>query len=300
MVAQASPLQEIISAKISKYELTVLMKRDDLLHPKIMGNKWRKLKYNLIEAKNQGCKTLLTFGGAYSNHIAATATAANEFGFESIGIIRGDELHKDSNATLRQAADEGMNFRFVSRNDFRLIKEDLAFAKSQFPEAYILPEGGTNGLAIKGAAEIISEIDVDYDYIFCPIGTGGTMAGLLKSIPHNKQLLGISSLKGSFIHQSCKNLFVENSLIGTNYQIFENYHFGGYGKVTDELIAFINDFKKTHQIALDPIYTGKMVFAFYDLMHQGFFHKSARIILLHTGGLQGVTGFNDKHGKILL
>ncbi len=300
MVAQASPLQSIISSEIVEHELTVMVKRDDLLHPKIMGNKWRKLKYNLLEAKKQGFKSLLTFGGAYSNHIAATAAAANEYGFESVGIIRGDELNENSNPTLREAANEGMHFRFVSRSDYRLMKDDWAFAKSEFPEAYILPEGGTNGLAIKGAAEVISEIEVGFDYILCPIGTGGTMAGLLSALPKDKQLIGVSSLKGSFIHESCKNLFVENFPVENNYKILDNYHFGGYGKVSESLLNFINDFKKTHRIALDPIYTSKMFFAFQDLMQKGFFPKQSRIILLHTGGLQGIAGFNDKHGQILL
>lgn len=300
MVAHASPLQQIISPETSKQGLKVMIKRDDLLHPKIMGNKWRKLKYNLIEAKKRGFQTLLTFGGAYSNHIAATAAAAQQYGFESIGIIRGEELNENANATLRQAARDGMKFKFVPRTDFRLFKEDEAFAKAKFPEAYVLPEGGTNDLAIKGAAEAVNEIDVDYDYLVCPIGTGGTMAGLLSVLPSDKRLIGISSLKGDFVHKMCSDLFSENAIRSTNYEVFTDYHFGGYGKVTDVLVNYINDFKKKHQIPLDPIYTGKMFYAFDDLLKQNFFPRDSKIVLLHTGGLQGIEGFNEAGGNILL
>jgi 1-aminocyclopropane-1-carboxylate deaminase len=300
MVAPPSPLQQIISSEFEEKDVTVYVKRDDLLHPKIMGNKWRKLKYNLAEAKKLEHKTLLTFGGAYSNHIAATAAAAKEFGFESIGIIRGEELDQDSNHTLHEASKDGMQLHFVSRTLFREIKEDLTYIKEKFPEAYILPEGGTNALAMKGASEIVDEINIEYDYLMCAIGTGGTMAGILSALPEDKTLIGVSSLKGKFIHQAFHDLFVENFQKKNNYQIMDDYHFGGYGKTNDTLLDFLNDFKTTHRIQLDPIYTGKLFFAFKDLLNQGFFPKKSRIVLLHTGGLQGIIGFNNKHGKILL
>lgn len=300
MVTVPTPVVELISEETTNLGLTLMMKRDDLIHPTIMGNKWRKLKYNLIEAKKSGFQTLLTFGGAYSNHIAATAAAAKLFDFHSIGIIRGDELNENSNLTLIEAAKNGMKFQFVNREDFRRLKIDFDEIKLNYPNAYILPEGGTNALAVAGAAEIIDEISEDYDYLICPLGTGGTMAGLLKKLQEDKKLIGISSLKGSFINNEFQSLIDEMGIDKTNWAINNNYHFGGYGKVDETLIQFINQFKKRFEIALDPIYTGKMMYGVYDLIAKNYFPPKSKIMVLHTGGLQGIAGFNIKKGEKIL
>ncbi|MFT6865734.1 MAG: 1-aminocyclopropane-1-carboxylate deaminase [Cyclobacteriaceae bacterium] len=300
MVTVPTPVVELISEETISRGLTLMMKRDDLIHPTIMGNKWRKLKYNLETAKISGFKTLLTFGGAYSNHIAATASAAKLFGFQSIGIIRGEELDENSNPTLIEAAKNGMILKFVSREDFRKWKVDFEFVKNAFHDAYILPEGGTNELAVKGAAEVIDEITEAYDFLICPVGTGGTMAGLLKNLPSEKQLIGISSLKGSFVTKDFQTLITQCGITKTNWTISEAYHFGGYGKVTDELIHFANQFKIAFEIALDPIYTAKMMFGVYDMIRKDYFPQKARIMVLHTGGLQGIAGFNFKMGEMIL
>ena len=295
-----SPIVDINYAPAARQCVSLMMKRDDLIHAHIMGNKWRKLKYNLEKASRLDSKTLLTFGGAFSNHIAATAAAAQEYGFKSIGIIRGEELNKNSNPTLQKAAENGMQFEFVGRKTFRDLKKDLISVAETHPDAYVLPEGGTNPLAIKGASEIVAEIDLDYDFIVCPVGTGGTMAGILKALPSEKNVIGISSLKGSWIQQDFQELIDQNEIKKSNWEIVEDYHFGGYGKTEDALINFINHFKNEYKIQLDPIYTGKMMFGVYDLIEKGFFPPKSKIVVLHTGGLQGIAGFNFKKGNVIL
>ena len=271
----------------------LFLKREDLLHPSVSGNKLRKLKYNLEFAAKNDFSALLTFGGAFSNHIAAVASAGKEFGFKTIGIIRGEELESkiEDNATLRFAKHCGMTFKFVSRSDYRR-KTDSDFInnlKDEFDEFYLIPEGGTNALAIKGCQEILTQKDREFDFICCPVGTGGTILGLINSaLPHQK-ILGFPALKGDFLTEEIAK-FATNK----NWELITDYHFGGYAKVSDELIAFINQFKHLHNIPLDPIYTGKMMFGICDLVENGYFPKHSKILAIHTGGLQGIEGMNAK------
>lgn len=268
------------------------IKREDLLHPEVSGNKFRKLKYNLLEARKQACKTILTFGGAHSNHISALAAAGKMFGFETIGIIRGEEL-KDSeekwSLTLKYAASCGMKFEFVSREDYRKKDSDefIAKLKSKFKGFYLVPEGGTNEFAIKGCEEILSEKDKEFNYICSSVGTGGTLAGLINSSGKGQKVLGFSSLKSDHLKNEVAEL-----VSGENWEIILNYHFGGYAKVDAELINFMNDFSKNHKIILDPVYTGKLVFGIFDLIKQGYFPDNSKILAIHTGGLQGIEGMN--------
>ena len=272
--------------------ITLTVKRDDLIHPFVSGNKFRKLKYNLLEAKNQKNSTLLTFGGAYSNHIAAVAYAGFEQGFKTIGIIRGEELMDkiDSNPTLKFAQEHGMQFKFVSRDAYRL-KNETSFIdalKQEYGAFYLIPEGGTNSLAIKGCEEILTDTDAQFDYICCAVGTAGTISGLINSaLPHQK-VLGFPALKGEFLQDEICT-FVKNK----NWQLVHAYHFGGYGKVNNSLIAFMNEFYKQTQIPLDPIYTGKMVFGILDLIEKKYFPDHSKILFIHTGGLQGIKGINQ-------
>ena len=271
----------------------VFIKREDLIHPYISGNKYRKLKYNLIEAKCQGAKTLLSFGGAYSNHIAALAFAGKEHGFETIGVIRGEELVSGvaTNPTLSFAASCGMKFHFVTRSAFRCKTEDefMVQLRKQFGDFYLVPEGGTNHLAIKGCEEILTPEDVQFDFICLAVGTGGTISGIANSAQQNQTILGFPALKESFLEKDICKFAVKN-----NWQLIRDYHFGGYAKVTDELIQFINDFYDTYGIPLDPIYTGKMVFGVVDKIQKGFFPAGSTLLLVHTGGLQGIKGMNEK------
>ena len=272
--------------------IELFIKREDLLHPIISGNKFRKLKYNIQEAKRLGHSTLLTFGGAFSNHILAVAGAGAEFGFNTIGVIRGEELENniDANPTLSQAKDFGMQFHFISRDLYR-EKETQSFIlqlQEKFGDFYLLPEGGTNFLAIKGCEEILTVEDKTFfTHVVCSTGTGGTFSGLVNSSTENQKLIGFSSLKGAFLSDVIRN-FVTKS----NWIINDDYHFGGYGKVNCELIQFINAFYKQTKIPLDPIYTGKMVYGVMDLIEKDFFPPNAKILMIHTGGLQGVKGMN--------
>ena len=273
--------------------IELYLKREDQLHPIISGNKYRKLKYNLQEAKRLGYKKLLTFGGAFSNHILAVAGVGKLYGFETIGIIRGEEL-KDKileNPTLAQAQELGMTFYFIGRSAYR-EKETTSFfidLQQKFGHFYLLPEGGTNDLAIKGCEEIITEQDKQvFDYVCCAVGTGGTLSGIINSSSEKQQIIGFSSLKGVFLSDVIRNFVVKK-----NWHINEDYHFGGYGKVNDVLIAFLNSFHEKTDIPLDPIYTGKMVYGVLDLIEKGYFVPNSKILMIHTGGLQGVKGMNS-------
>lgn len=270
---------------------SVYIRRVDKIHPYISGNKYHKLKYNITHALNHGYTTLLTFGGAYSNHILATAVAANEAGLSSVGIIRGEELYKSvhTNPTLRKAKSFGMEFRFVSRKEYR-YKDTPAFLEqlaAEYPTAFILPEGGSNDLAVLGCKEILQAGDEDYHVIATAVGTGGTMAGIVKSsLPHQK-VLGFSVLKGTFQQKTVSKQTDKN-----NYLITDAYCFGGYAKVDRLLINFINEFKEKTGIPLDPVYTGKMMYGMQECIKNSFFDENTRILTIHTGGLQGIEGMN--------
>ena len=268
------------------------IKRLDLAHAPIYGNKYFKLKYNIEEALAKGFDTLITFGGAFSNHIFATAAAGKKFGLKTIGIIRGDELQANwmQNPTLSKAAKFGMEFKFVSRTTYRQ-KKDPDFLEGLIRElgpAYVLPEGGTNSLAIKGCGEILSKEDKLYDIICCSVGTGGTLAGLANSIGPNQSVLGFSALKGDFLKEDiCKFTAVKN------WDLSGEYHLGGYAKVNEKLVDFINQFMRETGIVLDPIYTGKMLFGIMDLVENQYFKPGTSILAIHSGGVQGIEGMNE-------
>jgi 1-aminocyclopropane-1-carboxylate deaminase len=271
--------------------ISLTIKREDLMHPFVSGNKLRKLKYNLLQAKIENQTTLLTFGGAYSNHIAALAYAGKEQGFKTIGIIRGEEIKNkiSENPTLLFAQNCGMQLEFVSREVYRLKTEDAFIEKLRQKQGafYLVPEGGTNALAIKGCEEILTETDVIFDYICCAVGTGGTISGIINSILPHQKVLGFPALKGDFLKNEIRNFAQQEQ-----WELITDYHFGGYGKINSELIAFINTFFAETQIPLDPIYTGKMVFGVIDLIEKNYFPENSKILLVHTGGIQGIQGMN--------
>jgi 1-aminocyclopropane-1-carboxylate deaminase len=271
--------------------IRLYLKREDTIHPFISGNKYRKLKYNLLEAKKQGKETLLTFGGAFSNHIAAAAYAGHEQGIKTIGVIRGEELTDkwQSNPTLKLAHKHGMQFHFVTRSAYRL-KNDTSFIedlKEKVGDFYLLPEGGTNDLAVKGCTEILTDADAPFDYICSAVGTGGTLAGLINAAQPHQTVLGFPALKGDFLTEEIRT-FVHND----RWRLITDYHFGGYAKVDQQLVSFINLFKQKTGIPLDPIYTGKMLFGIFDLVKQDVFEPGTQILAIHTGGFQGIKGMN--------
>ena len=288
--------QQIFFSEIEDKEISLFIKREDEIHPFISGNKYRKLKYNLVEASKQKQTTLLTFGGAYSNHIAATAAAGFEHNFKTIGVIRGDELATNleevikTNPTLKFASEHGMEFHFVSRNAYRTktTPEFIANLKDKFGNFYLVPEGGTNTFAVKGCEEILTEEDKQYDIICSAIGTGGTISGIINSSKNHQNIIGFPALKGNFLQDEIKKYVLKN----TNWSLNTNYHFGGYAKISEELVTFINNFKSETNIPLDPVYTGKMLFGIVDLIKKDYFKQGTKILAIHTGGLQGIDGMN--------
>lgn len=268
------------------FPVQLTVKRLDLIHPQISGNKFFKLKYNLLEAKQQNLNQVLTFGGAYSNHIAATAYAAHYFGFQSIGIIRGEELAKQAfNPTLQTAQDFGMQLHFVSRAEYRLRHEVeyLQQLKQRYPNTLIIPEGGTNQLAIQGTKEILSADDREnYDVIGCAVGTGGTIAGIIESSSDQQHILGFSALKGDFLKHD-----IQQWTNKTNWSLTDKYCCGGYAKTNSELLQFMQQFEQQYAVPLEQVYTAKMMMGLFDLIQQGNFRVNTRILAIHTGGLQG-------------
>lgn len=297
LIQQAVPTHQSANQQLNlalAHGIKLFLKREDLLHPEISGNKFRKLKYNLIAAHEQQYNTLLTFGGAYSNHIAAVAAAGREFGFNTIGIIRGEELATNyaDNHTLNTAQANGMQLHFISRAAYRHknAPDFIAQLREQFGDFFLIPEGGTNQLAIQGCEEILTEQDKQYfDYIGCAVGTGGTIAGIINTAAPHQQVLGFPALKGDFLQQD-----IQPWTTRQNWQLMPDYHFGGYAKITPELMGFVAQFEQDTGIEIEPIYTGKMLFGILDLIAKGFFPANSKILAIHTGGLQGKASMKAK------
>ena len=272
--------------------LNITLKREDLLYPGISGNKFRKLKYQIEEIEKSGNHTVLTFGGAYSNHIAAVAAAGKIHNLKTIGIIRGEELESraSENPTLSFAKEQGMQLEFVTREAYRQKESDsfIKQLKATYGDFYLIPEGGTNALAIKGCAEILNDEDTAFDYICVPVGTGGTLAGIVSSLLPHQKAIGFSALKGTFQKE-----IVSEYTTNKNYEILDTYNFGGYAKIDTHLVRFINEFKTAHKIQLDPVYTGKMMYGILDLIEKQYFKENSRILAIHTGGVQGIAGMNQ-------
>lgn len=285
-----SPEEELHDPLFIEKQIQVFVKRDDKIHPFISGNKWRKLKYNLNYAHQLGKTNLVTFGGAWSNHILATAAAAAQFGFKSIGIIRGEEV---KNPVLQMAQLFGMELQFIDR---QLYKDKALYFQEHVDESnhYFIDEGGRSSLAVKGCEEIISELTQAYSHVLVSAGTGTTAAGLAVGIESQNlatKLLVVPVLKNAdFILEDIKEL---NAPID-NINLLTEYHFGGYAKTKKELNDFIKDFVSKSGILIEPTYTGKLVYGMFDLIKKDYFPKGSRILFVHTGGLTGLLGHLDK------
>ena len=301
LIPQQQPYnQQLNDCLLRKKDITLVIKREDLLHEYVSGNKFRKLYYNVIEAREKGYDSLLTFGGAYSNHIAATAAAGRELGIKTIGVIRGDELGENlkqtlqENPTLRFAVSQGMRLHFVSRKAYRQ-KTDPEFISNLFQvfgKFYLVPEGGTNELAVKGTEEILTPEDDEFNYICSAIGTGGTIAGLINSAQPHQKVLGFPALKENFLHNNISKYVRSN-----NWELIRDYNFGGFAKINKDLVEFINMVYTLHNLPLDPVYTGKMLYGIIDLIKKDYFPKGSKILAIHTGGLQGKDGMNIRLKK---
>lgn len=284
--------EELIKDKLfDQKQLTVCVKRDDLIHPFISGNKWRKLKYILRQARSEEKNHLVTFGGAYSNHLLATACAAARFGFKSTGIVRGEDVAND---TLTLCKLFGMNLRFTDRTEYRHKHAMFDKLFGADPGAFFIDEGGAGAEAVRGCSEMINELAGAYDHIFCASGTGTTAAGILKGLTESglsTTLHSVSVLKGgNFIRTEIEEHFESCP----PFSLHLDYHFGGYAKTQPELMKFIQGFSSSTGILLDPVYTGKMFYALYDLIGKDYFLKGSRILAVHTGGLLGLLGMTKK------
>ncbi len=280
---------------LREHGVTLTLKREDLLFPLLSGNKYRKLKYNLLHARQKGYERLLTFGGAYSNHLHATAAAGKQYGFRTIGVVRGEELEgKPLNPTLAAARENGMQLLFVSREQYRRKSEQafLSMLRERFGPVFILPEGGTNDRAVQGCAEILGPGDRDFTHICCAVGTGGTLAGLARAAAPGQQVLGFPAIRAAGFEAG-----LHTWIPGDNWRLVTDYHFGGYGKVNRELVDFINGFKEQTGVPLDPVYTGKMLFGILEEIRKGTFPPGSQILAIHTGGLQGNAGMNMRLKK---
>ena len=278
--------------KIKTKEISHPLLKEKEIKPFISGNKWYKLKYNLLEAKKQNTNTILTFGGAYSNHISATSFAAKEKGFKSVGIIRGEET-LPLNDTLDFAKKQGMSIHYVGRSEYRRKHTDnfIDKLKEKFGNFYLLPEGGTNELAVKGAQEILDKNDTQ-DFICSAIGTGGTISGIINSSSENQKVLGFPAIKGTEDLEKDITIWTTKK----NWKLISDYHFGGYSEISEELFQFIMDFYQKNNIPLDAIYTGKMMIGILDLIDKDYFPRGSSTLVIHTGGLQGNKGMNDRFG----
>ena len=265
---------------------------DYLNHPKISGNKMRKLKYHLVAFAEGDQNQILTFGGAYSNHIAAVAALGKQFNIKTIGVIRGEELSTkiSDNPTLKYADECRMKLVFISRDQYRLKEshEYLDTLRKKFGNFYLIPEGGTSALAVKGCEEILANNSLDYDYICVSVGTGGTLSGLSNSAYEHQKVLGFPALKENYLEKTIGKFTMNN-----NWELIRDYHFGGFAKINSELICFINEVYSKHKIPLDPIYTGKMLFGIFDMIKKGIIKKDKKLLAVHTGGLQGIAGMNQ-------
>lgn len=286
-----SILTRIDDPLLTQYQIELWMKRDDLLHPVISGNKWRKLKYSLDHALSSGADTIISMGGAYSNHLHALAYVGKMLGLKTVGLVRG-ERPEMLTPTLLDMTKWEMELKFVSRSDYRLLRKYKGWNElpGLKPRQYWLTEGGAQALALKGVAELVADIGIPYDTLCVPCGTGTTLAGIVDAAPEQVSVFGFAALKNAgFLTEEVAAMLSQPR---NNWQIDLDYHFGGFAKITTELNAFIEDFELKTTIPLEPVYTGKMMYAVYDLIKKHYFNPGQRIIAVHTGGLQGKRGFS--------
>ncbi|MGB1800701.1 MAG: 1-aminocyclopropane-1-carboxylate deaminase/D-cysteine desulfhydrase [Gammaproteobacteria bacterium] len=284
---KAAVVEQIQHPLLDEHNFALYIKRDDLIHPIISGNKWRKLKYTLLHALKHGHDHLISMGGAYSNHLHALAYIGYKLNLKTTGLIRGEQPKQESQ-TLSDLRKWNMKLEFINRSAFRDLRKHRAFnsAPAKQYNGFWIPEGGSSEYAFKGIAEIVEEIEMEFDTLTLACGTGTTLAGLAKTLPAEKKVIGFSSLKGGgFLEKDVKKLIKQRSI--TNWALNFDYHFGGFAKTNDELLSFIQDFETETSIPLEPVYNGKMLFGLFDLIKNEKLKKSQKIIAIHTGGLQG-------------
>ena len=272
-------------------KVRLFIKREDLTHPEISGNKYWKMFYNVKKylEKEVSERKIITFGGAFSNHIAAAAALGNEFGIKTLGVIRGNELEDSwqENPTLFSAHQNGMSFRFVTRETYRYKEKMMKELQTEFPESLVVPEGGTNENAVEGIQYMLTDETNDFDYICSAVGTGGTVSGLSKFAQPHQKIIGFKAVKDNSLENKIKNLSKKD-----NFTLIDASD-GGFGKITDENVRFINEFYQYFGIVLEPVYTGKMLRKIFEMIEDDYFPANSKILAFHTGGLQGIVGANE-------
>ena len=272
-------------------KVRLFIKREDLTHPEISGNKYWKMFYNVKKylEKEVSERKIITFGGAFSNHIAAAAALGNEFGIKTLGVIRGNELEDSwqENPTLFSAHQNGMSFRFVTRETYRYKEKMMKELQEEFPEALVIPEGGTNENAVEGIQYMLNDETKEFDYICSAVGTGGTVSGLSKFAQPHQKIIGFKAVKDNSLENRIKNLSKKDNFILIDASD------GGFGKITDENVRFINEFYQYFGIVLEPVYTGKMLRKIFEMIDEGYFPENSKILAFHTGGVQGIAGANE-------
>ncbi|QVQ51098.1 pyridoxal-phosphate dependent enzyme [Spiractinospora alimapuensis] len=280
-----SPLHEVVDERLTRRGVRLLLKREDLINPEIPGNKWRKLHPNLTAARAAGQDTLLTFGGAYSNHVRAVAAAGHHFDFGTIGVIRGEE-HHPLNPSLSSAVAHGMRLAYMDRTTYRRKHQPdvVARLREEHGDFFLIPEGGSNAAAVHGCADVAREITEPVDVVCCPVGTGATLAGIAAGLPPDVRALGFPVLKGGeHLATEVRRLQSEAGLETDNWHLEPDFHFGGYAKRPAELEAFIQDFHTRHGLRLDFVYTAKTMAGLFTLAADGRIPAGSRVVAVVTG-----------------
>lgn len=299
---EVSPVHKVQTEFLLSSNVKLDIKRDDLIHPSISGNKWRKLKYNLLAASNDNCDGIITYGGAFSNHIYATAAACREFGFQSVGIIRGE--YDPRNPTLQFAKSCGMDLKFVDRSSYREKENSISIKEilNQYPDFLVIPEGGSNELSENGLKELSFEInELNHDVILVSAGTGATASGILNHLSEDKKLWVFSSLKSCYLKEEILDRVPAKK--AKQLTFFSDYHWGGYGKSPANLIQFMNSFTRESKVPIDPIYNGKLIYGFSDMIRNEMIAINKSYLWIHTGGLQGISAYNymaHKKGRLII
>lgn len=299
-----TPLQKIDHPLFQQHDVALYIKREDLVHTQISGNKWYKLKHNLQHAKDQGFSRLVSFGGAFSNHLHALAFAGQQFAFETIGVVRGERPER-LNPTLADAEEWGMRLHFVSRADYRRRHDAEFVAKlvEPYQPCFVIPEGGANQWALAGCRDIVAGINqqlTDFDVVCVPCGTGATLAGIVSALDGRAEVLGFSALKGatSLINEISVMVAEFDAKSATQWHLIDEFHCGGFAKMTSELVAFMQGWQQQTGVALDPVYTGKMMMGLCELLKRGYFPAGTTIVAVHTGGMQGLRGMQDRIDRL--
>lgn len=285
-----SPLEKILHPLFASKKVEVYIKRDDLIHPIVSGNKWRKLKYNFEAFRSSAKSGIITLGGAYSNHLVASAEACWQQDIPLLAIVRGEQVSNDSLDFCRA---KGMRIEFISRSDYRTIRENGLPREmlEKYPDFHFIPEGGSNLEGIRGCQEILSEVKEHFDLVFCPVGSGTTLCGLISG-PKGAGIVGVSSLNGGFMEKEIAHMLSKYNLAQVNpWSVSSDFHFGGFAKVTQDLVDFTRSFKEVSGIQLDYIYSAKMVYGLCEMLRSGEIPQGTKLLLIHTGGLQGNASF---------